>query len=240
MIKSYKNEIMGVSLNARQGFAINKRLWKKRINSATAKALSVLFGLFLAAVLGGVVTIGYDSFFDKWDLKIQSPVIIKIQAPIVIEDRIYSPLPVRVVNPTNTPIPTIKKVKEPVKTTVVPEAPSSEYELIHSKKNGQILWIVYALESSRGKNDICRAKGMYNGFGYMKTHCYATFEEVVTVVDNWFTDHLEKHSLATALCGYNLGFNNSNLDKCLSRSADYPYYRDFLTIRQDEFLALDN
>lgn len=87
-------------------------------------------------------------------------------------------------------------------------------ESIKNADNAEILWQVYKLESSRGKNDGCRNRGLYNGFGYGQPDsamadgtgaCFETFEEVVDKVDNWFTRQLKTKTLPEALCFYNTG-----------------------------------
>jgi len=78
----------------------------------------------------------------------------------------------------------------------------------------EIVKNVYQLESSSGKNDSCRAKGLYNGYGYGwyngKKPCYASHEEVTALVKEWFNDKLKDLTVEEALCVYNTG----GKDKC--------------------------
>lgn len=94
----------------------------------------------------------------------------------------------------------------------------------------QIIDAVFALESSRGKQDSCRAKGKWNGFGYIPGSCYDSHEKVRGYVESWFRTKLETYSLPHALCGYNLGFSSTAIDACIASSDEYPYYRNFLKI----------
>ena len=83
---------------------------------------------------------------------------------------------------------------------------------------GEILRKVYQLESSSGKNDGCRNRGLFNGYGFGQNksswNCFETFEEVTGKVDAWFENHLQTKSLPEALCYYNEGIVRS----------DCPYY----------------
>lgn len=116
-----------------------------------------------------------------------------------------------------------KSIQEEVKT---PESSKMDVSSVVAK--------VYRLESSGGKNDSCRERGLYNGFGFGwydgKKPCYSSHEEVKSKVLAWFEDKLKEHSLEEALCGYNLGFGSENMGKCLSKSAEYPYLRNFETL----------
>ena len=75
---------------------------------------------------------------------------------------------------------------------------------------------VFALESSRGKNDKCvREKMGFNGYGYgqslTKFNCYNSYDTVKALVVNWFDQRLETMTLDQALCYYNLGKPNGQL-----------------------------
>ena len=88
-----------------------------------------------------------------------------------------------------------------------------------------MIWKIYALESSRGKNDSCRNIGQYNGFGYAQStftwNCFESFEVVVDKVDNWITQRKEEGlSNAQLLCYYNQGLK---LNDC-------PYFRNYLKV----------
>jgi hypothetical protein len=90
---------------------------------------------------------------------------------------------------------------------------------------------IYILESSGGKNDSCRLKGMWNGYGYFvydkNNRCFESQAEVRVIVEKWFLDKLQEYSLPEAVCGYNLGFQSPNLEKCVAKSEEYPYYLNF-------------
>lgn len=74
---------------------------------------------------------------------------------------------------------------------------------------GAIADKIYQLESSGGKNDSCRALGMFNGFGYRQNSfewmCYSSHEEVRNLVINWLTQHIKSGDIQSALCLYNEG-----------------------------------
>lgn len=94
--------------------------------------------------------------------------------------------------------------------------------------NRDILWQVYKLESSRGKQDSCKNKGLFNGFGFGQSDsamangtgaCYQSLDEIASKVDAWFTKQLETKTLPQALCYYNTGHVT---DTC-------SYYNKYLT-----------
>lgn len=100
--------------------------------------------------------------------------------------------------------------------------------VIEQTKNPAIVWRVYMLESTFGRGDGCREKGKFNGFGFGQPDskmangtgaCFDTFEEVVSKVDNWFTEKLKDMEIREALCVYNTG----------SRTSDCPYFQRYLT-----------
>jgi hypothetical protein len=83
---------------------------------------------------------------------------------------------------------------------------------------------IYQLESSGGKNDSCKQKGLVNGYGYgtWTNHltCFDSKEEVENKVVAWFEEKLQTYSLAESVCLYNTGRATSD---CL-------YYQKFKTI----------
>jgi len=113
------------------------------------------------------------------------------------------------------------KIFEPTK---APVKPLTDKELIMSKKNGAILWKVYGLESTWGKNDLCKRDGTVNGFGYGQNYsvwnCFDSLETVVNKVDAWFETKLKTYSLSESLCLYNSGN--------VTKSCDY--YKNYLTL----------
>ncbi len=82
----------------------------------------------------------------------------------------------------------------------------TDREIINQYPHSDILWMVYGLESSRGKHDSCKYKGGVNGFGYTSNkRCFKDFDEAARTVSNWFTQRLGKYSLNEGLCIYNTG-----------------------------------
>ena len=132
------------------------------------------------------------------------------------------------------------ETKEYVNNTIIHKAEAKEVVKEEKQQEGaktivqEVAKKVYVLESSGGKNDSCKNDGKVNGYGYGwydgKRPCYETHEQVTALVEKWFTDQLKTKDLATALCGYNLGFKSENFEKCLNQSDEYPYYRDYLRI----------
>ena len=77
-----------------------------------------------------------------------------------------------------------------------------------------LLNAIFRQESSSGKNDSCRAKGKYNGYGYGQSKfswlCFDTPEEVRQHVKNWIEDKQAKgFTLEELLCYYNEGIKKN-------------------------------
>lgn len=124
----------------------------------------------------------------------------------------------------------------PVQAAEVPEEAKTVLN-VNNSVSGHIEGVadkVFILESSGGKNDSCRDKGLYNGYGYGQSKhswlCFKTQAEARAKVTAWFERELKKRELSEALCGYNLGFKSENLKDCMSQSAEYPYYRNYLAL----------
>ncbi len=68
---------------------------------------------------------------------------------------------------------------------------------------------IYTLESSNGKNDGCRALGLYNGYGWNQNSftwkCYSSHEQVREMVIAWLEQHIKAGDIESALCNYNQG-----------------------------------
>jgi hypothetical protein len=83
---------------------------------------------------------------------------------------------------------------------------------------------IYTLESSNGKNDSCKQKGKFNGYGYMQSTyhwvCFNTKEEVEQEVIKWLEKQLKEKTVAQALCYYNEGVAKDNCK----------YYENYLTL----------
>lgn len=76
---------------------------------------------------------------------------------------------------------------------------------------------IFILESSAGKNDSCRLRGMYNGYGYMQSkfynECFESQEKVRGLVENWISDKLNKnYKTAELVCFYNRGIKTDSCE----------------------------
>ena len=71
-----------------------------------------------------------------------------------------------------------------------------------------IVYSIYGLESTWGKNDNCRKQGKYNGYGYGVHNngslCFDSHEQARLAVVNWVTQRYD-WQLSTLLCFYNQG-----------------------------------
>lgn len=102
-------------------------------------------------------------------------------------------------------------------TKKVKEIKKEKYEEQNTINIDEIVSKVYRLESSAGKNDSCRDKGLYNGYGYAQHksswNCYTTPEEVRGYVKAWFEEKLDaSYSVEEALCMYNVGIKQSDCE----------------------------
>ncbi len=81
-------------------------------------------------------------------------------------------------------------------------------------KHGWLMRGIYAKESSMGKNDSCKNKGLVNGFGFMEStytwQCFTSFTEVANKVDGWLDENLKDKTVPEALCYYNMGVRTSD------------------------------
>ncbi|MEM3335436.1 MAG: hypothetical protein QXY47_05340 [Thermoplasmata archaeon] len=185
--------------------------------------------LITIAILLSLIALDY--FFDRFTL--QSPILIKFQSPIT--PRIQSPKSTMPKNAQNlTKKAGVSVVSAGDKQNLqmaknkqkMAQNQKSEKEIILSRKNGEVLWKIYGLESSWGRNDYCRQSGKgYGGFGVMNNKevvCYESFEKAVERAEYWFENALKtaKGDLATALCYWNLGELQVNCK----------YYQAFLTL----------
>lgn len=146
--------------------------------------IATTFGL-----IGASLVLFFQNFY------IQSPIVVTTRCAICAKP---TPTPViKVITPTPT-----KKVEG--KGEKMKISATSEYDLIMKQKHGDTLWKIYALETSRGKNDYCRIKGNgFGGFGVMSSGevvCYPTFEKAVERANYWYEQILSGRTQAQALC----------------------------------------
>ena len=190
---------------------------KPPVKKTSLKRKLVTLALVITTICGLAIYGLYevDKFFDSNTINWQSPV--KLQMPIYLSPRQQAQAKQVEVVPTaqaaevpNTPAPQ-PEVKKPT---------AVDYD--------EVLRIVYRKESSSGKNDGCRTKGKYNGYGYAQsTHswkCFDSHAEVTGLVRAWFEKRVPSMGLSTALCYYNTGH----------KVADCPYYRDYLKYAKSE------
>lgn len=78
---------------------------------------------------------------------------------------------------------------------------------------------IYRLESSEGKNDSCKQKGLYNGYGYIPGTCYTSHLEVRALVQGWIKNH-QSMGLPQMLCYWNSGKASENCE----------YYQKYLKL----------
>lgn len=84
----------------------------------------------------------------------------------------------------------------------------TDKEIIMANRHGEILYKIWGLESSWGRNDGCRDEGKFGGFGVMSSGevvCYESFEKSVERADYWLTKLGVDKDLDKALCQWNTG-----------------------------------
>jgi len=129
-------------------------------------------------------------------------------------------------------VPRYKTVKQVVKNApvmtvkpIVEKKALTDKEIIYNHKYADILWRIYGLESTWGKNDGCKDDGQFNGYGYGQNtsswNCFASFEIVTDKVDLWIDKQMKKGlTIAEIVCLYNTGTISKN---CM-------YYTKYLSI----------
>lgn len=90
-----------------------------------------------------------------------------------------------------------------------------------------IVTAIHGLESTWGKNDGCKRKGLVNGYGYRQNSrefkCFETDAEVQALVVAWVEDKRAKGmSDAELLCYYNTG----------KATSDCTYYQHYLALKK--------
>ena len=106
------------------------------------------------------------------------------------------------------------------------KAPKIEAVSLTGPTKDEIVWRIYGLESSYGKNDGCKRQGKFNGFGFGQHEsdwqCFNTFEEASNAVHNWIASMQEQgYDIPTMICYYNTGKLISNCS----------YYQKFLVLK---------
>lgn len=189
---------------------LNKTAGVKNATGRKAKAIMVGFLVTTVIAFLSLFFLFASYFFKNYHFEYRSPIVFQ--------------WPVMVVKNTQSKAPSMPKkapmVKKAIKTTY-----KTDKELILSKKHGELLWKVYGLESTWGKNDGCKLKGQFNGFGYGQNtsswNCFDDLDTVATKVSAWFDKQFNAGlSEAQALCYYNLGIKEVN---CF-------YYQNYLKI----------
>lgn len=217
---------------------------KKSKNALSHRTEKMLFrtGILLSIVVGLSFAFAafyfVSAFYDDHGVRFQPPVIF--QAPVVVYNRqgvveAEVQKKVKQLLPTQSPAVTTSPLPKYINFNLIPKVyadfeakPSNENEaeIINSQKHAAVIWRIYELESTFGRKDNCREKGLVNGFGFAVntsgTRCYTSFAEVVKDVNNWIDDKYSNGwDISTMVCYYNRGV----------KSTDCPYAKNFLSIQ---------
>ena len=191
----------------------NTKKTKESLEVVAHKKLKRSFLIFKASFLFALLTLsvyGAYSFFTTY--KLQSPILL--QSPIKkIVNKIISP----VASPSAKTTMIRKVYAQEIEK---PQEEASSIEIDYSLvANG-----IFGLESTWGKNDGCRNKGLYNGYGYRQNSfewvCYETQEEVRGHVISRIKELTKTMDLETAMCYYNTGHKTKGCK----------YYQNYLSI----------
>jgi len=170
-------------------------------------------GIIITATITAVYYVDY--YFDRNTINWQSP--IKLQVPIFVTPRTQA---------QEKQVEVVAKVQAAETTAAVVAVEPPKPSKVTTYDSTQLLRAVYALESSSGKNDGCKAKGKFNGYGYAQSkhtwNCFDTLAEVENKVSAWFEKRVPTMGLSTALCYYNTGY----------KTADCLYYQNYLKIKK--------
>ena len=175
-------------------------------------SMVIVAGVFLVLLSLFMGFYAICKWFDTNRVVFNSPIVIKIQAPIKVEKR--------------KPVIIKKQVGVVKKVVASGNKEVSEYDIVMKQPHGKVLWDIYMLESTRGKNDGCRLSGEgWGGFGVMvegQVYCYPSFEKAVERAEHWFSLLEPDKSLVGALCAWNLG--TKGLVNC-------DYYQSYLSLQ---------
>lgn len=92
----------------------------------------------------------------------------------------------------------------------------TEQQIMNNYPLAPLIKSIYVLESTEGKNDGCKERGKFNGFGFAQSDhtwaCFDSFDEVVKKVNDWYVERLgvNGNDVIEAVCYYNLGIPNQN------------------------------
>lgn len=97
----------------------------------------------------------------------------------------------------------------------VPTPIPTKRDIVFSQKHGDIIWHIYGLESSFGREPFlgCTKKGLVSdmGFNVLNHQCFSSFDEEVAAVEAWI-EKRENMPIGKLLCVYNQGQANRSCD----------------------------
>lgn len=180
------------------------------------KTFQIVLVVLLSFLFGFSVCNRLTWFNDHYEIKSQFPIVLKV--PVWVEQRrLISPIElVRVevtaspsATPSATPLP---RIGQPA------SKKGADAQVISKHKYASLMWGIYGKESTWGKADGCKNKGLFNGYGFRQNtrewKCFESFEEVSTEVENWLVANLAKfdNNINRTLCYYNKGLVLTDCD----------------------------
>lgn len=186
----------------------NRRLWRNGGKTVTLAIAFILIGIIGKSM--------WDGYWRSHEWTWQSPVRVEFRTPLIIKE--LKPQAQRLLSP----IPDEKTQSSGVLGANLGTTYKTEYELVMSKPHGELLWKIFNRESSLGKNDACRQRGVgFNGLGlgesdeYIRLHganCFATKEALWSRAEKAITDFGVDRNEPKAVCRWKFGdtFNQPN------------------------------
>jgi hypothetical protein len=172
------------------------KLFREKVRQAPEKFKNSRFFLGLVMLTIGISwTVSYYEFRELWR---EYQEVIRY-----MEDRYPMAGRITIVNEAKA------AMEAPVEEPVAEEVPRVDEEV------EDVADTIFALESSKGKNDGCQRYGKWNGYGYRQNSsefvCFESRDEVRGYVMGWIK---EKRSIGMTtdemLCYYNTGVRSSS------------------------------
>ena len=201
------NKSYSLSTRVHRALKKNHSFWSRKglIAILTYTIVVILASLFVKSM--------WDGYWRTHQWKIQSPVIF--QTPVIIK---------KLKPQAQLVSPVVKDTKPSKKAEIKPNLPITEEELVKGMKHGEVLWKVYGLESTWGRNDYCRNNNLgFAGYGVLNEGaivCYDSFKKATERAEYWLVKNGVEKDIATALCTWNTGVRQPNCN----------YYQDYLSL----------
>lgn len=186
-----------------------------KLNFKPARKRSIVLGVSTIAIstiaLSIIGLMQLNAWFDSHRLVFHQVVEVKVNPLITIEDRrVKSPVVKQAAKPQEKKEVALIKPAE----AAAPDDIKLLAQFVRFRESG-------SGTAPSGHHIACAGRGMTNEYGYdpQDDFCFPDQQTAEATVEKWFSEHLEKMSLAQALCTYNTG----------QALTDCQYYQDYLS-----------